>query len=374
MSPDTSLPPTVAEIDLTAFAHNIQMVRACLPPTCQILVVVKADAYGHGAVPLSRVAQQQGVAYLGVARCSEGVTLRQQGITAPILVLGPTWLEEVETLVAHRLTPSISSSREAMAVQHEARKHGLSYTIHINIDTGMHRFGMAADKVRNFLAEMSAWPNLSIAGLMSHLATADTLEAHVVQQQLDTFTRVQHAFAAQGITPQYVHMANSAGLCRYPASHGTLVRPGIILYGSCPFAVLEALPVRPVLTWTTRLIRVQEVPAGSGVSYGYTFVTTRRSVIGTLPVGYADGLSRRLSNVGEVLIHGQRAPLVGTICMDACMVDLTHIAQAQTGDTVVLLGSQGDERITVEEMAGRCGCITYEIFCAISQRVPRRYV
>ena len=264
MPPDTSLSPTVAEIDLTAFAHNIQMVRACLPSTCQILAVVKADAYGHGAAPLSRVAQQQGVAYLGVARCSEGVTLRQQGITAPILVLGPTWSEEVETLVAHRLTPSISSSHEAMAVQHEARKHGLSYAVHVKIDTGMHRFGMAADKVRGFLADMRARPNLSITGLMSHLATADAPETHVVQQQLDAFTQVQHTFAAQGITPQYVHIANSAGLCRYPASHGTLVRPGILLYGSCPFVVLEAPPVRPVLTWTTRLVRVQEVPAGSG--------------------------------------------------------------------------------------------------------------
>ncbi len=285
MASDSSLSPTVAAIDLSAFAHNIHMVRASLPPACQILAVVKADAYGHGAVPLARVAQQQGVAYLGVARCSEGVTLRQQGITAPILVLGPTWLEEVETLVAYNLTPSISSSHEAMAVQHEARRRGLSYAIHVNIDTGMHRFGMAADQVRHFLAGMNTWPNLSIVGLMSHLATADSPETHVVQQQQDTFAWVRQAFAAQGITPQYVHMANSAGLWRYPASHGTLVRPGILLYGSCPFAGLQALPVRPVLTWTTRLIRVQEVPAGSGVSYGYTFVTTRRSAIGTLPVG-----------------------------------------------------------------------------------------
>jgi alanine racemase len=185
---------------------------------------------------------------------------------------------------------------------------------------------------------------------------------------------VLQQFAAQGLRPRYTHAANSAGLYRYPESHGTLVRPGIALYGAHPFVAPEAEALRPVLTWKTRLIRVQAVPVGYGMSYGHTFVTSRASLIGTLPVGYADGLSRHLSNVGYVLIHGQRVPIVGQICMDMCLVDLTDLAYAHVGDEVVLLGTQRNAQITAEEMAARCSRIPYEVFCAISQRVPRRYV
>ena len=367
-------PPTVAEIDVGAFAYNIRTIRARLAPSCQIMAVVKADAYGHGAGPLTTVALQHGVTWFGVARCQEGVALRHGGIAAPILVLGPTWPEEAETLIEHRLTPTVGTPGDAVNLQCAAQRRGFVCPIHVKIDTGMGRFGVTPEHVPAFLEQLGTCSHLRLEGLMTHLACADTLDVNSVQGQLTRFRAVLHQLVTQGLRPRYIHAANSAGLYRYPESHWTLVRPGIALYGAQPFAAPEAEALRPVLTWKTRLIRVQAVPAGRGISYGYTFVTSRPSVVGTLPVGYADGLSRHLSNVGHVLIHGQRVPLVGQICMDMCMVDLTDLAGVHVGDEVVLLGAQGNERITVEEMAARSSRIPYEVFCAISQRVPRRYV
>ena len=367
-------PPLVAEIDVGAFAGNIRAIRTRLAAGCQIMAVVKADAYGHGAGPLAAVAVKHGVAWFGVARCQEGVALRQYGIDAPILILGPMWPGEVETLIEYRLTPTIGACGDAAHLQRAACRRGLVYPIHVKIDTGMGRFGVTPECVPALLEQLRTCSHLHLEGLMTHLACADTPDVASVQCQLARFQAVLQKFASQGLRPRYIHAANSAGLYRYPESHWTLVRSGIALYGAHPFPAPEAEALRPVLTWKTHLARVQAVPAGCGISYGYTFVTSRPSVIGTLPVGYADGLSRHLSNVGQVLIHGHRVPLVGQICMDMCMVDLTDLACAHVGDEVVLLGAQGDDRITAEEIAAQCGCIPYEVFCAISQRVPRRYV
>jgi alanine racemase len=374
MTTGLSTLPLVAEIDLGAFAENIRTIRTRLAPGCQLMAVLKADAYGHGAGPLAAVASKHGVAWLGVARCQEGVALRQYGIDAPILILGPLWPGEVETLIAYRLTPTIGACEDAATLQRAACQRGLVYPIHVKIDTGMGRFGVTPDCVPALLEQLGTCSHLHLDGLMTHLACADTSDVESVQCQLARFRIVLQQFATQGLTPRYIHAANSAGLYRYPESHWTLVRSGIALYGAHPFPTPEAAALRPVLTWKTYLARVQVVPAGCGISYGYTFVTSRPSVIGTLPVGYADGLSRNLSNVGQVLIHGHRVPVVGQVCMDMCMVDLTDLACAHVGDEVVLLGAQGDDRITAEEIAARCGCIPYEVFCAISQRVPRRYV
>ena len=366
--------PLVAEIDVGAFAENIHAIRTRLASGCQLMAVLKADAYGHGAGPLAAVAVKHGVAWFGVARCQEGVALRQYGIDAPILILGPTWPEEVEPIIEYRLTPTIGACEDVANFQRAARQRSRVYPIHVKIDTGMGRFGVTPGSVPALLEHLGTCSHLYLDGLMTHLACADTPDVASVQCQLDRFRAVLRQFAAQGLTPRYIHAANSAGLYRYPESHWTMVRSGIALYGAQPFSAPGTEALRPVLTWKTYLARVQAVPAGCGISYGYTFVTHRPSIIGTLPVGYADGLNRNLSNVGQVLIHGQRVPLVGQICMDMCMVDLTDLACAHVGDEVVLLGAQGDERITAEEIAKRCGCIPYEVFCAISQRVPRRYV
>jgi alanine racemase len=365
---------TIAEIDTDAFAHNICAVRARLSPSCQLMAVVKANAYGHGAVPLAFVALQAGATWLAVARGHEGVTLRQQGIKAPILVLGPVWAEDVSTLVTYQLTAVVGTPDDAERLHSEAQRQEQFYRIHTKIDTGMGRLGLTPEMIPTFLEKLHKWSSLRLEGLMTHLATADETDERTVKIQLQKFHQVVRACAAQGIAPRYIHAANSAALYRYPVSHGTMVRPGIALYGSHPFEAPDAGALRPVLTWKSRIVRVQTMPPESGISYGHTFVTRRRSCVGTLPVGYADGLNRRLSNVGEVLIHGKRAPIVGQITMDMCLIDLTDIPQASIGDEVVLIGSQDTDRITVEEIAASCGQIPYEVFCAISHRVPRRYV
>ncbi len=368
------VPPTVVEVDVGAFVHNLRTIRTCLAPACQLMAVVKANAYGHGAVPLAKIAVAEGVAMLAVARCEEGVALRQAGLTVPIVVMGTTWPEEVETLIGHRLCPVIGSPEEAARLHHATGHCSEPYPIHVKIDTGMGRLGLLHHTAAAFVEHLRSWPRLRVEGLMTHLATADAPSPRVVQTQRAIFAQVVQLFARQGLHPRYLHMANSAAIFRYPESHWTLVRPGIALYGAHPFASPEATILRPVLSWKTRLMRVQALPIGYGISYGHTFITRRPSVIGTLPVGYADGLCRQLSNAGEVLVGGRRVPLVGQICMDMCMVDLTDVPQVQVGDEVVLIGAQKGERITAEDMAVRCGRIPYEIFCAIAQRVPRHYV
>jgi alanine racemase len=366
--------PTVAEIDVAAFAHNVRSVRACLSPSCDLMAVVKADAYGHGAVPLAQVALREGAAWLAVARCQEGMSLRHHGIDAPILVLGAVWPEEIVSLLAYRLTPVVSSSDEVYWLEREAGRLGACPAIHVKIDTGMGRLGVLPSQVLPLLDCLDRCSHLRVEGLMTHLATADSTDAQTVRLQLDRFCHVVQTCAERGCMPRHVHAANSAALYRYRESHGTLVRAGLALYGSHPFDAPAAAVLQPVLTWKTRLARIQEAPAGAGISYGHTFMTSRASRIGTLSVGYADGLCRKLSNSGEVLVQGHRAPLVGQITMDMCMIDLTDIPSAQVGDEVVLIGIQGSERVTAEEMAGRCGRIPYEVFCAIGPRVSRLYI
>lgn len=367
-------PATVAEIDVPAFVHNIRAIQGCLAPTCQMLAVVKADAYGHGAVPLGRVAYQHGVHWLGVARCQEGVALREGNMAGAILVLGPTWSEDVALLVAHRLTPVVGSIAEATQIQREAARQGLVYPIHVKIDTGMGRFGLLPAHVTAFLDYLDTCVHLRCEGLMTHLACADTPETESVQHQLTQFRAVLQHCAQRGLTPRYVHAANSAAIYRYPESHWNLVRAGIALYGLHPFMAPAAVTLRPILRWQSHLVRVQAIPAGCGIGYGHTFTTQRPSRIGTIPVGYADGWPRSLSNKGYVLVQGQRVPLIGQICMDMCMIDVTDVATAQVGDEVILLGNQGAAQVTAEEIAAWSGRIPYEVFCAISHRVPRRYV
>ena len=368
-------PPAVAEIDVDAFAHNLRTVRDCLQPDCEIMAVVKADAYGHGAAVLAEAALANGATWLGVARCLEGVSLRQQGIRAPILVLGPTWPEEIDALVHHRLTPTVGRCEDADQLNREAARRRLTYPMHLKVDTGMSRYGLLPQDCAAFFSKLGKWPHLHLQGVMTHLATADASDGDSgVRRQLDDFRGVLQAAAARGVKPRYVHAAGSAGIFRYPESHGNLVRPGISLYGSHPFPSRRACGLRPVMRWATRLIRIQGVPAGIGVSYGHSFVTQRPSRLGTLPVGYADGLDRGLSNVGEVLIRGRRAPIVGRVCMGLCVIDLTDVPQTQVGDVVVLIGAQERDRLTVDDMAERCGRIPYEVLCAVGQQVPRRYV
>jgi alanine racemase len=374
MAVNSVAPPTVADIDIAAFTHNVSAVRARLAAPCELMAVVKADAYGHGASPLAALALQAGATWLAIGRCDEGVQLRLHGIDAPILLLGPIWPDEIDALLAYRLTPVIGSVEEARLLQQHAKRRGQRVQVHVNIDTGMGRLGVQPQRLPALLHRMETLTHLHWQGVMTHMATADLPDPRILQAQWQRFCRAVQTLHDRGVTPCYHHAANSAALYRFPQTHGQLVRPGLALYGAHPFDAPEADRLRPVLSWKTRLVRIETVASGCGISYGHTFVTSRRSRIGTLSVGYADGLCRRLSNVGEVLVRGRRAPLVGQITMDMCMIDVTDIPQAQIGDEVVLIGAQGGDRITVEAMASHCGQIPYEVFCGISARVPRRYV
>jgi alanine racemase len=374
MTSSSVAPPSVATINVTAFTQNVGAVRARLAAPCELMAVVKADAYGHGATVLAAAALQAGAAWLAVARCDEGVQLRLHGIDAPILLLGPICSDEVDALLAYRLTPVIGCLADARLLQQHAQPYGQQVRVHVNVDTGMGRLGLQPQHMPALLDLMQRLTHLKWQGVMTHMATAEHLDEHMLQEQWQRFCRVVHLLHDRGVTPRYIHVANSAALYRSPQLHAQMVRPGLALYGVRPFAATAADRLQPVLSWTARLVRVETVPSGCGISYGHTFVTSRPSRIGTLPVGYADGLCRRLSNVGDVLVHGQRAPFVGQITMDMCMIDVTEIPQAQIGDEVVLIGAQGADRITVESMASHCGQIPYEVLCAITARVPRRYI
>mgnify|MGYP001952104237 CR=1 FL=1 len=370
------LRPTWVEIDLDAIAHNVRKLQQLAAPA-QVMAVVKADGYGHGAVMVARAALAHGARRLAVAVVEEGVHLRQSAIACPILVLGWTPPEQYGLALRYDLELTVSSEDEARALAEAARREGRRVRVHLKIDTGMGRLGLRWDEPRlgEIAARIAALSYVEVAGVYTHLATADEPEAELTGRQLAAFARALEALERHGVRPPLRHMANSAALLRLPAARYDLVRPGIALYGLEAFpGAVAAFDLRPALSWKTRVALVKEVPPGTPISYGATFVTRRRSRIATLPVGYADGLRRALSNRGQVLVHGRRAPIVGRVCMDQVMIDVTDAGDVAVGDEVVLIGSQGDERITADEMAGWMDTIGYEVVTGIGRRVPRIYL
>jgi len=364
------------EVDLGAIADNLRRLRAIAAPA-EVMAVLKADAYGHGAVRVARTVLQHGAAMLGTAVLSEAAALRARGITAPILVLGytPAWqARDVARLgvavtvfsleVAHHL------SRAAAALQCPP------VAVHIKVDTGMHRLGVQPAEVIPFARRLLELPGLRIEGVFTHFATADATDPSYALTQLARFERVLAEWQEAGLPqPRYVHAANSAATLRFPQARFNLVRTGIALYGLHPSEAVPCPPdFRPALALKTQLAQVHELPADEPVSYGAAWVTPRPSRIGVLPIGYADGVRRGPFTWGEVLVRGRRAPIVGRVCMDMCMVDVTDIPGARVGDEVVLIGEQGGERITAEEVASRLGTINYEVVSQILARVPREIV
>ena len=369
------LRPTWVEIDLDAIAHNLRQLQQVAAPA-QLMAVVKADGYGHGAVMVARTALAHGARRLAVAMVEEGVHLRQSAIACPVLVLGWTPPEQYGLALRYDLELTVSSEAEARALAEAARREGRRAKIHLKIDTGMSRLGLRASDPRlgEVAARIAALGNLEIVGVYTHLATADDPASPLTGRQLAAFEEALHVLARHGVRPLLRHAANSAALLRLPGARFDLVRPGIALYGLEAFpGAVERFGLRPALAWKTRVALVKEVPAGTPVSYGATHVTSRPSRIATLPVGYADGLRRVLSNRGRVLVNGRRVPIVGRVCMDQVMVDVTDAGPVAVGDEVVLLGTQGGERITADEMAGWMDTIGYEVVTGIGRRVPRIY-
>jgi alanine racemase len=365
--------PTVAEIDLKALAFNYRQIKKHIPRDVSILAVVKADAYGHGALPISRKLERLGAEYLGVAISKEGVELRRGGVKTPILIFGGIFQDEAEEIIRYGLTPVVFDIESLKHLSKAAKRRKKRARIHIKVDTGMGRLGVPFELFPAFLKDLKKYPDIEIEGILSHFSMTDGEEAYTAGQ----WRKYQEGLALTreaGILSRYLHMASSATLTAFPSYCGNLVRPGIMLYGSYPSPAIEKLvEFRPVLTLKTRIHFLKLVSTGSRISYGGTFVTRRESLIATLPIGYADGYSTRLSNQGEVLIRGKRAPIVGRVCMDLIMADVTDIHGVSKGDEAILIGRQGEERITADEIARKIGSIPYEVLCLIGKRVPRVY-
>jgi alanine racemase len=340
----------------------------------KILAVVKARAYGHGAVAVSRRLLGLGADMLGVALIEEGRELREAGITAPILVMGAQFPEQAGAIVAEKLTPTVSTLSYAQALSTAAVTMKITVPVHVKIDTGMGRIGVPPDEALDFIAALSQLPGIDVQGVMTHFADADLRDKVFAANQLDRFQALITELDARGIRIPLRHAANSAAVLDFERALFTMIRPGLMLYGYNPLeAGSERADLVPVLSLVTRIAFLKSVPAGVSISYGRTFVTQCESRIATLPIGYADGYSRALSNIGEVLVRGVRARIVGRVCMDMCMIDVTDIPGVCEGDDVVLIGAQGAERITADEIAVKTGTIAYEVLCGISSRVPRIY-
>ena len=365
--------PTVGEVDLGALEFNYRQIKKRIPEDVKLLAVVKADAYGHGSVPVSLRLEKLGVDYLGVAIAEEGVELRKGGVRTPILVLGGIFGEEVDQIFRFRLTPVIFGKDSLKILSREAERRRRKVKVHLKVDTGMGRLGVPLNLWPDFLREVRRFPRIETEGILSHFSMTDE-EKGFTENQWRAFQGAVAIAQKLGISSRYLHMASSATLAAFPAYSARLVRPGIMLYGSYPSSTFRSLiPLKPVMTLKTRIHFLKSVPPGTRISYGGTFKAKRESLIATLPIGYADGYSRHLSNLGEVLIHGKRAPVVGKVCMDFIMVDVTDIPRVSAGDEVVLMGRQGTEQITPEEIAEKINSISYEVLCLIGKRVPRIY-
>ncbi len=372
-SPAGSDRPTAALIDLKALVHNFQEAKRRAAGR-KVLAVVKAQAYGHGAVAVSRKLASLGADMLGVALVEEGRELREAGIDIPLLVMGSVFPDQAEEIAAWRLTSVVYDLATGRRLSEAARKLKSVVPVHVKIDTGMGRIGIAPEAALALIVELKRLEGISVEGLMTHFADADLRDKDFAAKQIDRFEALMKGLAGQEIQIPLRHAANSAALLDYERALFTMVRPGLMLYGYDPLETRAAdADLVPVLSLVTRVAFLKKVPAGIPISYGRTFVTARESVIATIPIGYADGYSRSLSNKGEALVRGKRVPIAGRVCMDMCMLDVTGVPGVSEGDEVVLIGEQGKERITADDIALKTRTIAYEVLCGIGSRVPRMY-
>ncbi|RTZ97185.1 MAG: alanine racemase [Deltaproteobacteria bacterium] len=380
---------TCAEIDLRALAHNYAELRRITAPSAGIMAVVKADGYGHGAIPVARTALSCGAGFLAVARLSEAVQLRQAGIDAPILLFGYCRAVDVPCMVDNQIRASISSLASARMLSARITQPGRRLKVHIKIDTGMGRLGLltdgldadspqndsTADTVKDILA-IGALPHVEVEGIFTHFANADAGDKSHAYDQFGRFTRLLQALDTAGFSVRYRHAANSAATIEMPETHLDLVRPGVSQYGLWPSDEVDQslINLKPVMRLKSTVIQVKSVGSGFAVSYGSTYHTTHPTTLAVIPIGYADGFSRLLSSQGQMLVKGVRAPIIGRVCMDLTMIDVGHIPGVAVEDEVIVLGRQGDAEITADEIAGRIGTINYEIVSSLTPRVEKVYI
>lgn len=364
------------EVDLDAFASNLRWIREFVGERVRIHLVVKADAYGHGAPAIARVAEEAGVHSLGVATLDEGIELRRHGITAPVLILSPTLPSEAELVVENDLMAAVSNASAARALADAARARGRTARIHVEVDTGMGRAGIAPGDAVSFCAALHDLHGLHLAGMFTHFPRADAADGQaMVERQRQDFLQVADAVREAGMDPGILHAANSSAMLRFPSTHLDMVRPGLAAYGLLPDGGLETpRGLRPVMRFVSRLVHERELPPGHPVSYGGDFVTPERMRAGTAAVGYGHGYPFALSGRAYALLRGRRVPILGRVTMDTTVFDLRGVPEAKLGDEIVLFGRQGDEAIRVSDLAALAATLPYEILIGIGRRVPRVYL
>ena len=373
--PHPDLTRAWAEVDLGAIVHNFQVVRQRVGPECHTICAVKANAYGHGAAEVSRALVAAGADALAVACVAEAVQLRDAGLAAPIAVLSAALPDDAQAMAEHDLEPVLCTLEFAQALDAAAGRLGRRASVHVKVDTGMGRIGVAPEQAVDFIQRVAALPHVVVKGVCTHFAVAGDADRTFTHDQIARFSGALDALGRSGIDIPLRHAANSAGIIDMPDAHFNAVRPGIMLYGcyGSPH-VSRAAGLREALTLKSWVTFVKDVPADTSLSYGRTFVTKRPSRIATLPIGYDDGYDRRLSNRGHALVRGQRVPIVGRVCMDQCLIDVTAVGGASVGDEAVLYGRQGRECIGIEATATAIGTIPHVLMCNLGRRIPRVYV
>lgn len=369
-----------AQIDLDAFEHNVEEIKRNMCKGSRLMGVIKTNAYGHGSVVLGRELERLGASWLAVACVDEGIELRKNGIRLPILVLGFTSPDQYGDLLDYDITPTVFSEEMAEAMNETAMAHNKILNIHIKLDTGMGRIGfLAGEESVEDILRISRLSHVRVEGMFTHFACADMEDEKykaITRRQFEKYVQMEQWLADGGLTLPIRHCANSAGIIDSPQMHEDMVRAGIILYGLYPSEEMprDNLRLMPVMSLKSHITYIKTLGPGEGISYGYTYVTDKETVVATIPVGYGDGYPRILSNRGHVLIHGRRVPIIGRICMDQFMVDVTGLDGVCEGDEVTLMGSDGDACIPVEELAAMAGSFNYEFVCDVGRRVPRVYV
>lgn len=362
------------EVDLDNYIGNLKEIRRLIGPDVDFMPAVKADAYGHGAIEISNIALKNGARMLGVANADEGVQLRVSGIEAPVVILGPSTESEIEEIIKYNLTPSVSDISFTHKLQKAVKKAGGTIAVHIEVDTGMGRGGTMHSEALQLVHDVLALPGLVLEGIFTHLASSEA-DIPYNERQWRLFAELLNDLEGRHIRIPIRHMDNSGGIMNYPQFHLDMVRPGIMSYGIYPASATQSKAnLSPVMSFKTTIVLIKDFPPGYGIGYNSTYVTKSKTRIATIPVGYGDGYGFILANQGEALIHGRRAPVVGRISMDLCTIDITHIPGCEVGDEVVLLGKQGDEYISANEIAAKAKTISYEVLCALGKRAPRIFL
>ncbi|GBF81997.1 alanine racemase [Aphanothece sacrum] len=361
------------EIDLGALTHNIKQIKGLLSPKTGLMAVVKADAYGHGAIKVAQTALKAGASWLAIATLGEGIELREAGITAPILILGAiNTPQEIEAIVHWQLQPTLCNPQQALIFSETLSELGENLSVHLKLDTGMSRLGTPWEQATEFVKLVQQLPHLNIASIYSHFATADDPDPTIMRLQHQRFETAIANLKTQGIQPPYLHLANSAATLTDPSLHYDLVRVGLAIYGLYPSPHLRSeVSLKSVLQVKTKITQIKTIPPGTGVSYGHKFISDNLMKIAVVGIGYADGVPRNLSNRMEVLIRGQRVRQIGAITMDQLMLDVTNIRHLQVGEVVTIIGKDGTEEITADDWANNLGTISWEILCGFKHRLPR---